>query len=55
MQAEIASKVSTYREQVTREFALLTRLGILSRAGGTLVVCDVAGLERIVAHARCAD
>ena len=49
--ADLASQVSTYREQVTREFSLLTRLGILKRAGGALVVRDVAGLERIVAHA----
>lgn len=51
-QANIASKVSTYREQVTREVSLLTRLGILSRAGGVMVVRDVAGLERLVTHAR---
>lgn len=51
-QVEIASKVSTYREQVTREFSLLARLGILKRTGSVLVVRDVAGLERIVTHAR---
>lgn len=45
---DIASRVSTYREQVTRELSLLTRWGILSKDAHALVVQDVARLEQLV-------
>jgi CRP/FNR family cyclic AMP-dependent transcriptional regulator len=45
---EIASRVSTHREAVTRELTRLTHLGILERQGHTLVVRDVDRLELIV-------
>ena len=45
---EIASRVSTHREAVTRELTRLTRLGILERQGHVLVVKDVDRLELIV-------
>jgi CRP/FNR family cyclic AMP-dependent transcriptional regulator len=45
---EIASRVSTHREAVTRELTRLTHLGILERQGHTLVVKDVERLEMIV-------
>jgi CRP-like cAMP-binding protein len=49
---ELASQVSTYREQVTRELSALVRQGLLQRSGRALVITDVAGLEKIVAEAR---
>ncbi len=50
--ADIASKVSTYREQVTRELSAMVKQGLLQRGGRALVVPDVARLERIVADVR---
>lgn len=46
--ADIASQVSTYREEVTREFSALVTAGMLSRDGRALVVRDVKRLERMV-------
>jgi CRP-like cAMP-binding protein len=50
--AEIASRVSTYREQVTRELSALVKLGILERGDHALVIRDVAALERLVEEVR---
>ena len=47
--AEIANRVSTYREQVTREISLLSTQGVIGREGHCLVVRDMALLERMVA------
>jgi len=47
--AAIASQVSTYREQVTRELSALTKAGILAKDGGALLVCDVRRLEGLAA------
>lgn len=44
---ELANRVSTYREQVTRELTALTKAGVVVRDGPALVVRDVAGLKRI--------
>jgi len=49
---EIASHVGTSREQVTREFSRLDREGLLTREGRTLVLRDVAALERLIADSR---
>ncbi len=49
---DIASQVSTYREQVTRELSGLVKLGILERGEHALVIRDVAGLERLVEEVR---
>jgi CRP-like cAMP-binding protein len=49
---EIASRVSTYREQVTRELSALVKLGVLERGEHALVVRDVAALERLVEEVR---
>ncbi len=46
--ADIASQVSTYREEVTREFSALVTAGVLGRDGRALVVRDVKRLERMV-------
>jgi CRP/FNR family cyclic AMP-dependent transcriptional regulator len=46
--ADIASQVSTYREQVTRELSALAKVGIVGKEGAALVVRDVKRLERMV-------
>jgi CRP/FNR family cyclic AMP-dependent transcriptional regulator len=45
--SELANRVSTYREQVTRELSALVRTGVLARESGALVVCDIARLQRM--------
>jgi CRP-like cAMP-binding protein len=50
--ADIASQVSTNREQVTRELSTLTSIGILCKEDGDLVVLDVARLEHLVEAVR---
>lgn len=52
--ADIASRVSTYREQVTRELSSLSRAGLLAKDNGALVLRDVAALERLVDEVRAA-
>jgi CRP/FNR family cyclic AMP-dependent transcriptional regulator len=49
---DIASRVSTYREQVTRELSSLTSQGVIAREGKCLVVLDVLLLETMVADVR---
>jgi CRP-like cAMP-binding protein len=49
---EIASQVSTYREQVTRELSAMAKLGLVQRSGRALVVPDIARLEKMVAEVR---
>lgn len=50
--ADLASQVSTYREQVTRELSALARSGLLKKQGGALMVCDVQRLEKLVQEVR---
>ena len=45
--AELASQVSTYREQITRELSALAKSGVLAREGNALVVRDFGRLERM--------
>jgi len=49
--SDIASRVSTYREQVTRELSALTKAGILAKEKEALLVSDVARLEQLIAQA----
>jgi CRP/FNR family cyclic AMP-dependent transcriptional regulator len=42
--SEIASRISTHREAVTRELNRLSRLGIIERKGGAILVKDVKRL-----------
>lgn len=44
--AELASRIGTYREQVTRELTAMVRAGVLRKERGALVLTDVRGLER---------
>jgi len=46
--ADLASHVSTSREEVTRELSRLARDGIVCRDAGALVVCDLERLQRMV-------
>lgn len=48
--AELASLVSSYREQVTRELSALAKAGLLARDGRALVLRDLAALERVLAE-----
>jgi CRP/FNR family cyclic AMP-dependent transcriptional regulator len=45
---EIASRVSTHREAVTRELNHLSRIGIIERQGDTLLVRDIDRLTKII-------
>ena len=49
--SEIASRVATHREAVTRELNRLARMGLIERASGALVVKDVEGLAELVQSA----
>lgn len=49
--ADIASRISTHREAVTREFNRLSKLGVIERQGGALVVKDIGRLEAMVQEA----
>jgi CRP-like cAMP-binding protein len=46
--AELASRVSTHREAVTRELNRLAKLGVIEQQGRTLVIRDIDRLEQIV-------
>jgi CRP-like cAMP-binding protein len=48
--SDIASRVGTSREQVTRALSRLARQGLLGREGRALVLRDVAGLEQLKAE-----
>jgi adenylate cyclase len=49
---DIASRVGTSREQVTRELSRLAQQGLLERAGHALVLRDVAALEGFAGEPR---
>jgi CRP-like cAMP-binding protein len=46
--AEIASRIATHREAVTRELGELARAGLVERDGTALVIRDVGRLARLV-------
>jgi len=50
--ADVASQVSTYREQVTRELSMLVKAGLVGKDGRALLVRDVKRLERMVEDVR---
>ena len=49
--AEIASRISTHREAVSRELARLAKVGIVERRSGGLVIPDIERLARMVEQA----
>jgi CRP/FNR family cyclic AMP-dependent transcriptional regulator len=48
---EIASRISTHREAVTRRLNFLEKKKLIERSGATLVVHDLISLERMVEEA----
>jgi len=50
--SDIANRISTHREAVSRELSRLASSGLLRREGGDLRVTDLARLERLVREAR---
>ena len=46
--ADIAARISTHREAVTRELNELTKSGLIKRHGRILIISDLAELERMV-------
>ena len=50
--AEIADRVSTHREAVSRELSRLGSVGLISREGGALRIIDVGRLADLVREAR---
>lgn len=50
--AEIAARISTHREAVTRELKVLERAGLLERTRGAYIVKDMLELKRMVDDAR---
>ena len=46
--SELASRISTHREAVTRELNRLSRLGIIERKGGAMLVQDIDRLAEMV-------
>jgi len=53
--AELANRIGTNREQVTRELNALRRDGLLAKEGKALLVPDVARLAALVAEVRGFD
>ena len=49
--AELASRISTHREAVSRELSRLARAKVVERRGGKLVIHDMAALVRLVEKA----
>ena len=50
--SDIANRVSTHREAVSRELSRLGSIGLLRRDGSVLRVTDVVRLEKLVREAR---
>lgn len=49
---EIANRISSHREAVSRELARLEKLGLIARDGHALTVLDVPRLARLVAEVK---
>jgi len=49
--AEIASRISSHREAVTRELNALTRAKLIEKRGGVLVIRDIVALARLLEDA----
>lgn len=46
--AEIANRIDTHREAVTRELNVLSKMGLIRRSNRELTVTDVAGLAKLL-------
>lgn len=49
--SDLAARISTHREAVSRELSRLTKLGIIERKGRSITVKDMERLERMVQEA----
>jgi CRP/FNR family transcriptional regulator, cyclic AMP receptor protein len=49
--SDLAARISTHREAVSRELSRLTKLGIIERKGRSITVRDIERLERMVYEA----
>ena len=49
--SEIASRISTHREAVSRELSRLSQIGLVARQGSDLVIKDLARLAKMVKEA----
>jgi CRP/FNR family transcriptional regulator, cyclic AMP receptor protein len=49
--SDLAARISTHREAVSRELSRLTKLGIIERKGRSIIVRDLERLERMVHEA----
>jgi CRP/FNR family cyclic AMP-dependent transcriptional regulator len=52
---EIAARISTHREAVSREFSRMRQIGLIEKRGRTLIVKDFARLEQLVHDAAGED
>jgi CRP/FNR family transcriptional regulator, cyclic AMP receptor protein len=50
--SEIADRISTHREAVSRELSRLAAIGLLRRGAGNLVITDLARLREFVSEAK---
>ena len=50
--SDIADRISTHREAVSRELSRLTTIGLLRREGSDLTITNVAKLAKLVDEAR---
>jgi CRP-like cAMP-binding protein len=50
--SDIADRISTHREAVSRELSRLASVGLLRREGGNLRVTDMSQLEKLVREAK---
>jgi CRP/FNR family transcriptional regulator, cyclic AMP receptor protein len=48
---DIADRIATHREAISRELSQLARMGLVERRGKALVIKDMAALERLAATA----
>jgi DNA-binding transcriptional regulator YhcF (GntR family) len=46
--AELASRISTHREAITREFNILARSGLMERRGQITFITDLTTLQDMV-------
>jgi CRP/FNR family cyclic AMP-dependent transcriptional regulator len=49
--SDLAARISTHREAVSRELSRLTKLGIIERKGRSITIKDMESLERMVEEA----
>jgi CRP-like cAMP-binding protein len=49
--AELAARISTHREAITRELSALSRAGLIGRRRGALVLLDAARLRQMLVQA----